>query len=323
MANARILHWGTQGLVGLSVFALGLWLAYQVGGKIASNDYRTLEFGLLVVVVTIVAIYIQKDWRLGFYMFIVWLLFEDLVRKYLGNNMVIYFAKDVLIGLVYISFFAAVRNHRERLFRPPFLPFLMVFLWLGIIQIFNQNSPHILYGLLGFKLYFYYIPVMYVSYALIRDDEDLRKFLLTNLFLAGLISVIGIIQAIVGHSFLNPANARAGTSGSRGIGPVFANHKPDANAADGCVCKRRAVWIVSLDRYHLGDRCCGIPAAFQSRQSRICIYRDWPARRRRTVQRLPHGSGIRRRERDRFDCRPPMGRSLALAASPSADQSHT
>jgi hypothetical protein len=206
MANARISTGGTQGLVGLSVFALGLWLAYQVGGKIATNDYRPLEFGSLAVVVTIVAIYILKDWRTGFYMFLVWLLFEDLVRKYLGNNMAIYFAKDALVGLVYISFFSEARRKHEKLFKPPFLPYLLVFLWLGVIQIFNQNSPSILYGFLGFKLYFYYIPLMFVGYGLVRNDADLRKFLIVNAVLTGIISAITIIQAIVGHSFLNPTN---------------------------------------------------------------------------------------------------------------------
>jgi hypothetical protein len=193
-------------MIGVSVFVVGLWLAWQVGGKIAANDFGTLEFVALGAAGVWVAVTILRNWRLGFYFFIVWLLFEDLVRKYLGNNLAVYFCKDVLVGLVYISFFADVRRHREKLFRPPFLFFLAIFLWLGVIQIFNQNSPHILYGLLGFKLYFYYIPLMYVSYALIRTDEDLRKFLITNVSLAGIISLIGIIQAIVGHSFLNPTN---------------------------------------------------------------------------------------------------------------------
>jgi hypothetical protein len=195
----------TQALIGFGVFAAGLWLAWQVGGKIAIDDFGTLEFGALGVAGICVAITILRKWRTGFYLFLVWLLFEDLVRKYLGNNMVIYFAKDVLVGLVYMSFFAEVRRGREKLFRPPFLPFLWVFLWLGVVQIFNQNSPNILYGLLGFKLYFYYIPLMYVSYSLIRTDEDLKKFLIANISLAGLISLIAIIQAIVGHSFLNPS----------------------------------------------------------------------------------------------------------------------
>jgi hypothetical protein len=194
-----------QTLIGLSVLVVAVWIAYEIGGKIVANDLGTLEYVALGFAGLCVAVTTLRNWRTGFYMFLVWLLFEDLVRKYLGNNMAIYFAKDVLAGLVYISFFAEVRRGREKLFRPPFLMFLMVFVWLGIIQVFNPNSPHILYGLLGFKVYFYYIPLMYVSYALVRTDEDLKKFLTVNLILAGVISTIGIIQAILGHSFLNPA----------------------------------------------------------------------------------------------------------------------
>ena len=70
---------------------------------------------------------------------------------------------------------------------------------------FNQNSPSILYGLLGFKVYFYYMPLFFVGYALIRNDVDLRKFLVVSAVLAGVISILGIIQAIIGNSFLNPA----------------------------------------------------------------------------------------------------------------------
>jgi hypothetical protein len=163
-----------------------------------------MEYAALGIVAIVIAIYILKDWRSGFYMFLVWVLFEDLVRKYLGNNMAIYFAKDVLVGLVYISFFAEIRRRKEKLFRPPFMPFLCVFLWLGTIQVFNQNSPSLLYGIMGLKLYFYYIPLMFVGYALVQSDADLRKFLILNVSLAGLISVIATIQAVLGHSFLNP-----------------------------------------------------------------------------------------------------------------------
>jgi hypothetical protein len=204
--DSRVPAVRSQALIGLSIFVLGIWVAYQVGGKIAGDDMRSLEFVTLGLAAFWVAITILRKWRTGFYMFLIWLLFEDLVRKYLGNNMVIYFAKDMLVGLVYISFFAQVRRGREKLFHPPFLPFLLVFLWFGMVQIFNLNSPHILYGVLGFKLYFYYIPLMYVSYALIRSDEDLRKFLIANVSLAGVIALTAIIQAIVGHSFLNPTN---------------------------------------------------------------------------------------------------------------------
>src|SRR5271163_2608533 len=103
----------TQAVIGLSVFLIGIWLAWQIGGKVATNDWRPIEFVSFGLAGFWVAVTILRRWRTGFYMFMVWLLFEDLVRKYLGNNMIIYFGKDMLVGLVYISFFAQVRRGRE------------------------------------------------------------------------------------------------------------------------------------------------------------------------------------------------------------------
>ena len=204
LASARPPTMRDQTLIGAGLFALGLWLAWEVGEKIVADDERSLIFGAMIFAGCIVAAMILRNWRTGFYLFFVWMLFEDLFRKYMGNGLLLFFGKDILAALVYISFFAAVRKGREKRFRAPFLLFLSFFFLLGVLQVFNQNSPHILYGLLGFKTYFYYIPFMYVGYALIRDDEDLRKFLVLNAALCGLIAALGIAQAILGNSFLNP-----------------------------------------------------------------------------------------------------------------------
>ncbi|MGH9759697.1 MAG: hypothetical protein ACREDR_43365, partial [Blastocatellia bacterium] len=205
MIERHISYIKRQTAIGLSVFVLGVWVAWETGGKIAAGDLGPIEYFALACIGAAVAIAILRDWRRGFYIFLVWLLFEDLVRKFLGNNMAIYFAKDVLVGLVYISYFAQVRRGRAKTFRPPFMVFLGLFFWLAVVQVFNTNSPSIFYGLLGLKLYFYYIPLIFVGYALIRSDEDLRKFLAVNALLAGVIASLGIVHAIVGNSFLNPA----------------------------------------------------------------------------------------------------------------------
>jgi len=141
---------------------------------------------------------------MGFYFFVIWLLFEDLFRKYLGNNMAIYFGKDVLAALTYLSLFVAIRRRQAKLFRPPFLFFFSLFFWLAVLQIFNPYSPSVLYGVLGMKLYFYYAPLMFVGYALIRDDRDLWRFLIAFMILAAVISASGIIQGVKGPTFLNP-----------------------------------------------------------------------------------------------------------------------
>jgi hypothetical protein len=202
--GARIPAIRNQALIGLCMFGLAVGVAWQIGGQIAADDLRSIAFVTLGFAGCVVAVSVLRNWRSGFYLFLVWLLFEDLVRKYLGNSTALFFGKEVLALLTYTSLFVAIRNGNEKRFRPPFLLFLLLFLWLGVLQVFNQNSPSILYGLLGFKLYFYYVPLMYVGYALIRNDEDLRKFLVTNTMLAGVIASLGIAQAILGHSFLNP-----------------------------------------------------------------------------------------------------------------------
>jgi hypothetical protein len=205
MHGAHIPGVRNQALIGLGVFVLAICLAWQLGGEIAANNQRSLTFAAAGFGATIAAVAILRNWRTGFYLFLAWMLFEDLFRKFMGNGLALFFGKDILAALIYISFFAEVRRGREKRFQPPFLLFLALFFLLGFIQVFNQNSPHILYGLLGFKTYFYYIPFMYVGYALIRGDEDLRKFLVFNAAFSGLIAGLGIAQAILGNSFLNPA----------------------------------------------------------------------------------------------------------------------
>ena len=204
--NNRISILGNQSVFSVSLLLLAICLAWGIGLKIVSQDLTAIAYVFLCFVAIGFTATVLRNWRLGFYFFLVWLLFEDLVRKYFGNDMAIYFAKDFFLALVYIAFYLSIRRGETRIFRPPFLVFGSLLLWLGVAQIFNPNSPHILYGFLGFKVYFYYVPLIFVGYALIRGDEDLRKFLVLNGFLAAIIGGIGIVQAIVGNSFLNPTH---------------------------------------------------------------------------------------------------------------------
>lgn len=186
------------------LFLTAILAAWQAAQWISAGQTKMLIFASIGFVLCAIALTILRSWRMGFYFFVIWLLFEDLFRKYLGNNMAIYFAKDVLAGLTYLSLFVAIRRGQAKLFRPPFLLFFSLFFWLAVLQIFNPYSPSILYGALGMKLYFYYVPLMFVGYALIRDDRDLWKFLIAFMILAAVISALGIIQGLVGPTFLNP-----------------------------------------------------------------------------------------------------------------------
>src|SRR6267378_3744767 len=145
-----------------------------------------------------------NSWRKGLYFFLTWLLFEDFARKYLGNNMAIYFAKDVLAAAVYLSFFLAYRRKEVTSFRPPFLVPVLLFVWFGVMQVFNPASTNLVYGILGLKLFFCYVPLLFVGYALLNSEQQLRRFFFVNIALVMIIASLGIAQSVLGHTFLNP-----------------------------------------------------------------------------------------------------------------------
>lgn len=185
--------------------AVTMVLAYEVAGSILSGATADLIYIALIAIGAAFVVAMLNEWRRALYIFLVWLLFEDFARKYLGNNMAIYFAKDFLAAVVYLSTFLAWRRRQVEGFRPPFLVPLLLMIWFGALQIFNPASPHIVFGLLGVKMFFYYVPMMLVGYALVTTEERLRTFLTFNVVLFLGIAALGIAQSIVGPTFLNPA----------------------------------------------------------------------------------------------------------------------
>src|SRR5713101_6125849 len=107
-----------QGLV-MALVVLGL-IWEMASWIIAGSDQTLIMFGLGLVVAALV-VHILNDWRSGALFFLVWLLFEDLARKYLGNSMTVYFAKDFLVGVSYTSFYVATRKRKSDDLKIPFL----------------------------------------------------------------------------------------------------------------------------------------------------------------------------------------------------------
>jgi hypothetical protein len=192
-------------LIGVGLLVLGAFAAYELAQYVINDDMRGLAYAGLCFAGGVVVVAILNNWRNGIYFFLSWLLFEDFARKFLGNNMAIYFAKDFLLLVVLISFLAAVRRKESTSFRPPFLMPLFIFIWFGALQIFNPASTHIMYGLMGFKIFFYYVPLIFIGYALLNSEAELRRFFTVNLILVLVIISLGIAQSILGASFLNPA----------------------------------------------------------------------------------------------------------------------
>jgi hypothetical protein len=179
-------------------------LGWFVGNWLLQGDLRSQGTDALLVAGIVLALVILSRWRLGLYLFLVWVVFEDFARKYLANGIYTFFGKDILLAVVYLAFFLRRGPRAEKLFRPRFWLPLVAFLVWATMEAFNFRTPSPIYGLLGLKLYFYYVPLMFVGYALVRTEFELRRFLLVNMVVAGVVSLLGIIQAIFGQQLLNP-----------------------------------------------------------------------------------------------------------------------
>jgi hypothetical protein len=193
-------------LTGIGLFIGALFAAKATSELVLEGDWKGLGLIAIGFAGLAFAIKILNNWRQGLYIFFGWLFFEDFARKYLGNNMAVFFAKDVLVILVYMSFYIARRRRSvQATFRPPFRVALLILIWFAVGQVFNPGSTSVFYGFLGLKLYFLYVPLMFLGYALIDSEEDLRRFLMFNAFLLLAVGSLGIAQAIIGPTFLNPA----------------------------------------------------------------------------------------------------------------------
>jgi hypothetical protein len=188
----------------LFFFAAAVGLALALSTWVISGSSQMLVMGAMAVTIVMIVVSTLNNWRTGLYLFILWLLFEDLARKYMGNNTILFFGKDVLAAITIFSLFRSKQRREVPWFKPPFLASLIIFFAFAVIQVFNTESPSVVYGLLGLKLYFYYVPMMYVGYALLRTNQDLEWFLVYNIVPALLIAVGGIAQSVVGLGFLNP-----------------------------------------------------------------------------------------------------------------------
>jgi hypothetical protein len=188
----------------LIAIALIVLAAYECAGLILEGDPGSLYAAALVVLGAVGLLAIFNNWRLGLYCFVGWIAVEDLIRKYLGNSMVVYFAKDFLALALYVSFFISRKSTSAKLYKPPFLITLLIFFWFCVIQSFNPASTSIFYGLMGLKLCFLYAPLLLLGHALVDSEKDLRRFFFFNSILILVVAGFGIAQSILGHTFLNP-----------------------------------------------------------------------------------------------------------------------
>ncbi len=302
-----------MGLVLLAIiWELASWI-------VAGSDQMLIFFGLGIVVLAVM-IHILNDWRSGVLLFLLWILFEDLARKYLGNSMTVYFAKDFLVGVAYLSFYMAKRRREVDNFRPPFLVPLGLFFALAVVQVFNTYSTSILYGLLGLKLYFYYAPLMLLGYAMLRRPQDLDRLLQVSLIAGAVIAGLGIAQSVLGVTFLSPEVAGSEIYELSHVIQILPGNPEGGTGDEFRLRQRRSLLVLfghDLDSRH-GRRRLSSPREEVERQ----VWSSGYGSRYRRRHGLGNSHPIRLRAWQRLcdDSRLSLGRALAVGPGPSLGQ---
>lgn len=144
-----------------------------------------------------------RQWRLAIQAAMVLLIVEGAIRKWLlpGSQDLVYFAKDALFLGAYIGFLRS-RSRRLPLPQAPILYGTLGFaIILGLFQVLNPTLPNLLVGVLGFKSYFFYVPLLFVVPAVFRDDADLARFLQRYVLIVIPVVLLSVAQ------FFSPAGS--------------------------------------------------------------------------------------------------------------------
>lgn len=172
---------------------------------------------LLVLAGAGAAVWSIRRWRQAVQLAMVLLILEGALRKWVfpGAQDLIYFAKDVFLLGAYVGFFR--ERHR---FRP--LPeaagltaMLTIAALYGLLQIFNPLLPNFLVGILGFKAYFFYVPLLWVVPATFSSAGELGRFLSRYALLAIPVGLLAAAQ------FVSPPNSILNTYARPGTDEMF------------------------------------------------------------------------------------------------------
>ncbi|HVE77043.1 MAG TPA: O-antigen ligase family protein [Actinomycetota bacterium] len=197
-------------------YALALTLALLMGlvaaGTIPLPGWR-LPLGLLLVasVVAVAVPLVVPKWRNTLALFLLWLVLEDLLRKFMGNDLRIALVKDAIFLVVLAGLLGEKRVHKgwSGATGGAGVAFFLLFAWALVMSV-PTGLEDLRLPLSALRLYFFYAPLVLVGYVLARDIADLEKWVLRFIAIGAGAILVGIVQAFLGPTFLAPEKETPG-----------------------------------------------------------------------------------------------------------------
>ena len=182
-----------------------LWVA----PKAAQGDYRDL----LVSFVVLQSLWIVLFWRMGVYLFMIYVVIEGFLINYFDGLSALNLVKDIFVVLLFVSVAVMlVVRHRAPI---PRLGWVMPFAGFALVytaEIFNPSLPSIFVGLVGLRVKLFYFLLTPVAYWFFDSRERVVRFFLFMVGLSIPVAGFGIVQYLKGPAWLmsiSPGFARA------------------------------------------------------------------------------------------------------------------
>jgi len=116
-------------------------------------------------------------WRFGVVLIFIWLFVGDAVRKIIpGQPPEIILIGDILLFFTYVSFFVSHIIKGKAIWTPPFLGSFLLFLFFVIAGFFNSLLPSLATGLIGFRSYIWFAPLLFLGYSFFKNKEQFLRF---------------------------------------------------------------------------------------------------------------------------------------------------
>ena len=160
--------------------------------------YPVVALGLVALLVGI------RSWAFGLVLFFSWLPLEDLVRKLAGNDIRVYFIKYVLLLIAIAALFPHLRGLWRRTLGNAWAPTLAV-IGFAVVMALPAAATNPRIPVVGLTVRFIFILLVPVGAFLASDAVRLRRALQALGAMCGATCALGMAQAIIGPTFLNPA----------------------------------------------------------------------------------------------------------------------
>jgi hypothetical protein len=139
---------------------------------------------------------ILANWRHGVLMLLVYVPIGGAISLWMWPNTMPLLFKDILfVGPIYVALFLLSMTELRRVPVPRGLTLTMVLLaMIVLLQLFNPKLDNVMVGVVGAKVWLFYLPLVFVGAVAIRDRDDLVRLLRVIIVIAIVPCAVGLTQ---------------------------------------------------------------------------------------------------------------------------------